>query len=141
MHPSFAIIGAGSVGQATAADLVSHGYKGVTLCDIDEEIVEHLTSGLLVSLCNAQPGLYPRSRWTGADVALDNLGLMECVHKLLSTTYFRFAASFVKGAARRQLLNCGLRAADYSPQGMDAIADLDDVAGGEDSAQAGRCSV
>ena len=31
--------------------------------------------------------MYPRHRWVGADVALDQFGLMESVHGLASATY------------------------------------------------------
>ncbi len=40
--PTFAIIGAGAVGLATAADLVRRGYTKVRLCDIDPQVVDTL---------------------------------------------------------------------------------------------------
>ena len=103
------------------------------------DVAEQLASSLIVALCNSQPSLYPRSRWTGADIACDELALLESVHKLLSTTYFRFAAGFAKGAARAQLLAAGVWAADYSPARRGALADafadvVDDGPAGEDAA-------
>jgi len=85
------------------------------------EIVEYLTLGLTVALCSAQPSLYPRHRWTGADIAVDELSIMEGCHKLMSTTFLRFAASFVQGAVRVSLLQVGLRAAAYGVGKMDQL--------------------
>ena len=55
---------------------------------------------------------------------------MECVHKLLSTTYFRFAASNAKGSLRRALLSSALWSVAYDPDQQapslhfDVIADV-----------------
>jgi len=63
-----------------------------------------LCSGLISALCSSPPSLYPRHRWTGADVAVDDLGLLEAIHGLLSSTYRRFYATFAqpRAAARAQ---------------------------------------
>lgn len=71
----------------------------------EAELLEHVTSGLIAALCSSQPGVYPRSRWTGADLAIDCLGVMEACHRLLSTTFFRFAASYETGWRGKQLLD------------------------------------
>ena len=67
-------------------------------------ILEHLTQGLCLAFTSSQPALYDRHRWTGSDIAVDELGIFEACHRLLSTTYCRFCARFVKGAWQRQLL-------------------------------------
>ena len=84
----------------------------------DADAVTHVTNSLLVALCGSQPSVYHRRRWTGADLACDELGIFECCHRLLSTTYLRFAASFVSGALRRQLLACVELAAKQDGSGV-----------------------
>ena len=44
----------------------------------DEELLEHVVSGLMIALCSTMPEVYPRHRWVGCDVALDNLSIIEC---------------------------------------------------------------
>ena len=84
---------------------VEHYVGNVAIESLNRDAVaERMAAGMLVALCNSSPRLYPRSRWTGADLATDDLGILECVHRLLSTSYFRFVASFCKGARRGQLL-------------------------------------
>lgn len=53
-------------------------------------IAKVFTSGVIAALCSNRPHLYPRHRWCGADLAVDDLGAMECCHRLLSRTYQRF---------------------------------------------------
>ena len=50
-------------------------------------ILTRLTSGLLTALLSSRPGLYPRHRWTGCDLATDDVGIVEACHSLPSTTY------------------------------------------------------
>lgn len=69
----------------------------------EEAMLEHVTAGLVTALAASQPELYPRHRWTGADLATDSLGIIETVHQLLSTTYVRFASSFESGVRARAL--------------------------------------
>lgn len=69
-----------------------------------EQALQHITSGLLAALCAAQPKLYRRARWTGADASTDSLGILEACHCLLSTTFFRFLAGYQKGAGVQQML-------------------------------------
>ena len=76
-------------------------------------IVKHVTNGLTVALAAATPHLYNRSKWTGADVAVDDLAVLEGVHRLLSTTIARFSARYVGGARRDQLLQWGYRSRAY----------------------------
>ena len=45
-------------------------------------ILEHVTSGVMVALASAQPALYNRSKWTGCDLAVDDLRVFEAVHRL-----------------------------------------------------------
>ena len=48
-------------------------------------VVEYVSLGLLVALASSQPSLYPRHQWCGADIAVDELAIMEGVHRILST--------------------------------------------------------
>lgn len=68
---------------------------------VDEPAIrEHLTNGLLTALCATRPELYPRSRWTGCDLATDDLGIVESCHHLLSTTFARMVTKFSTNAER-----------------------------------------
>lgn len=59
-----------------------------------------MSSGLLAALCASRPDLYPRSRWTGCDVATDDLGIVESCHRLLSTSYKRMLRGSYGGVLR-----------------------------------------
>ena len=103
-----------------------------------KSVLDHVVSGLTVALAACQPALYNRSRWTGSDRAVDDLAIIEAVHKLLSTTFARFAASYLTGARARQTLAHGQRLADYELVRLVAVegeAVADDAAPG-DAAQA-----
>ena len=71
----------------------------------DAACLEHVVAGLMTALCSAQPEIYPRHRWTGADLAVDSLGVFEACHRLLSTKYIRFAASYEPASRARTLLS------------------------------------
>ena len=76
-------------------------------------IVKHVTNGLTVALSAVSPSLYNRSRWSVADLAVDDFAVFEGVHRLLSTTFARFAARYVRGGRREQLLQWGYRSRGY----------------------------
>ena len=88
-----------------------HGPRGRQLND--EAILDTLTEGLVVALASSQPTLYNRSKWTGSDMAVDDLGIFEAVHRLLSTTFARFCASFHSGTLAKQFLTLGLELRHY----------------------------
>ena len=81
-----------------------------------DEVKEHLTNGLVVALASSQPALYNRSKWTGSDMAVDDLGIFEAVHRLLSTTFARFCASYQSGALAASFLVLGKALAKYDCQ-------------------------
>ena len=58
-----------------------------------KKLVQKLQNGLCVAMVGTKPSFWPRHRWTGADVALDELARMEAIHSLLSHTYKRFIQS------------------------------------------------
>ena len=90
-------------------------------------IVTHVANGLIVALAAASPHVYNRNRWTGADLAVDDIGIFECVHRLLSTSFARFAARQVGKPQAAQLLLWGKSAAAYDGGGF-----LEVAAGGDD---------
>ena len=53
-------------------------------------------------MCNSKPNLWPRHRWTGADVAVDELARIEAVHGLLTATYPRLLIAFARPSGQPQ---------------------------------------
>ncbi len=52
-----------------------------------ERLSDVIAKGLVFALSSAQPHLWPRHRWLGADLAVEEVGRLECVHGLLSATF------------------------------------------------------
>lgn len=70
-----------------------------------ERISEKVVHGVISALASKPPSTFPRARWTGADLALDEIGLLACVHGLRRHSYLAF------------LVSCGHKApTDLSPQ-------------------------
>ena len=69
-------------------------------------VVNSVASGMTFALASRQFKLWPRHRWLGADVACDELGLLESCHRLLTTVFIKYCASFggAKAQQRDQLL-------------------------------------
>eukprot|EP00971_Amphidinium_carterae_P071886 1421752-Amphidinium_carterae.6 len=57
-------------------------------------IVKLLCKGLLQALLSAKPTVLMRHRWTGTDIALEEVGRVEAIHGLFSKTFVKFLASF-----------------------------------------------
>ena len=55
-----------------------------------ESVVRTLSNGLVSALLGRNFKCYPRHRWTGADEALDAVGLLQRVHGLRWTTFSRW---------------------------------------------------
>ena len=55
-----------------------------------QEAEKMLANGLVTALAGAQFEVYPRHRWTGADIAFDRCGLLEAVHGLGAGAYRQF---------------------------------------------------
>ena len=70
-----------------------------------DALCKRLIGGLMCALVSTSPPMYPRHRWTGADLACDFLGIMEACHCLLSSTMRRFALAHLSPA--RQLAVIG----------------------------------
>lgn len=96
-----------------------------------EVYLKHVTAGLIIALSSAQPSIYPRHRWTGADLATDCLGVMEACHRLLSTAFARFVASFEPNARARRIL--AMAAEGSNDQAAAGTAARPDVSGADAS--------
>ena len=46
--------------------------------------------GLQFALCATPPTVYPRHRWTGADIAVDSIGLACAVHDIMPRAFERY---------------------------------------------------
>ena len=64
-----------------------------------QEAERQLANGLVTALAGSQFEVYPRHRWTGADVAFDRCGLLEAVHGLGRGAYNRFLQLLGEGRA------------------------------------------
>ena len=64
-----------------------------------EECAGALADGVLAALCHSQFHVYPRHRWTGADVAVSELGLISMVHGLLDHT-LTYLCDSIRGCNR-----------------------------------------
>ena len=98
-----------------------------------QEILECITSGLMVASASSQPHPYPRHGWLGADLSMDDLGIVESCHRLLNTTFALMCAQFHKGAMRVQVLNLVNRLRTYDAPDMHSIADGAPAPGGDAS--------
>ncbi len=99
--------------------------------DIDEaSAVEFVVEGLMTTFAATMPTVYNKARWTGADVATDELGVFEACHRLLTPTFIRFAASYTKGAVRDMLLAAVVRFNEWGSAEQTALEDLNDLSDG-----------
>lgn len=69
-----------------------------------QSVLQLLYTHLVPALCGHTPNTFPRSRWTGAEKAIADLGLLACVHGLLFSVYDEFLrANFgTQGGVRKQ---------------------------------------
>ena len=56
----------------------------------EQKIASTLEASLTSVLAGTKPHLYPRHRWTGCDLSVEELGRLECIHGLLTSTFLRF---------------------------------------------------
>ena len=75
---------------------VEYYFQTVGVDDaIDRYVLSHMIGiGVAKTLANRQISLYPRHRWTGFDLSLDQLGLMEATHGILGSSFRLFCATF-----------------------------------------------
>lgn len=99
-------------------------------------VLDRVTNGLMAALASSQPSMYNRSKWTGSDLAIDDLAIFECVHRLLSTTFLRFCATYLSGARAARLHSLATACRVYS-----AACLADDEEQDEATAMAASCPV
>lgn len=108
-----------------------------------EVILRMVTRALILALAPRAPSTFPRHRWTGADAAVDEVGLLCCVHGLLKPTYLAFLVATGFAAARPFFQQAHQPQDDDNLAERDALQDLavdeaDDVLPeGDDEAQGG----
>eukprot|EP00971_Amphidinium_carterae_P341797 6480794-Amphidinium_carterae.1 len=67
-------------------------YCGVGSSMSAKKIVEMYVGGLCAALLSHKPRLFPQHRWSGAEVAIDDISKLEIIHGLLSACYPVFLA-------------------------------------------------
>ena len=104
--------------------------------DCRQKLLKNVTAGILSALASCQPHQYNRSRWTGCDIAIDELGVMEAVHRLLSTSYARFCAAHSSSAlVEGRYLSLAKAFAKYEGAPMAQLIDETAAEGGVGQAQ------
>ena len=68
---------------------IEHYVPQTTPAPERSAIVNKLVAGLCYALVGKKPAVWARHRWTGCEIAVEELGFLESVHNLLSTTYTR----------------------------------------------------
>lgn len=115
---------------------VEHFVAPGELATLDHDArLKQVIAGVTAALCSSQPEVYPRHRWTGADLATDRFGVIEACHCLLTTTFLRFAASYEHHSrARRLLAAAGASGGAASSEvGLMALEDMPRVGHEEDA--------
>lgn len=92
-------------------------------------VVNHLATGLVAALCATKPHVYAQHRWTGCDIATDELSLIEACHELLSSTFKRMVLLYQPYLARMF--------AKPPPSFLGASLEIADSADAADGAQEG----
>eukprot|EP00971_Amphidinium_carterae_P224127 4447366-Amphidinium_carterae.2 len=67
------------------------------------QIAANIEYGLIQALVCKRPQIFCRHRWGGCEVALEEMGLLESVHQLLSRSYKRFVVKCNTAKASKQL--------------------------------------
>ena len=87
---------------------------------------EDISKGMVRAMCQAlagrPPSTFPRHRWTGVDISLDELGLMQCIHGVLTHAYCAFLVACGHKGARCWSYNLP-QIGDGRPSGLLTIAD------------------
>lgn len=97
-----------------------------------QQVLQRLTKSIIMAMCATKPSIYPQHRWTGCDIATDELSLIEGCHALLSTSYKRFVVRLQPSL--RSIFPSSAPAVVSARLGLSA---LEDVADTNDSAGAG----
>eukprot|EP00971_Amphidinium_carterae_P350149 6491405-Amphidinium_carterae.2 len=94
---------------------------------IDKAAVsKSIEAALMFVLTGTKPHLFPRHRWTGSDLSVEELGRVECIHKLLTATWRRFMVANSKlhrgtAAPALEVLHGMQHNAEVSASGLDSL--------------------
>lgn len=75
-----------------------------------EALVSLISDQLISAVASKQPSCYPRHRWTGADISIAELGLMEACHGLLTAAYLHYTSSKTKPSPQDGTVSDGIAA-------------------------------
>ena len=103
-------------------------YSGIGPPGLDtfDKCLAYVVNGIITVFTSSQLRFYPRHRWIGMDLALDEQAVMEACHRLLSCVYCRFTAAFLTGGGRVQLMEHLKKLRSYNglaDRGSFALAD------------------
>ena len=73
-----------------------------------DSVARSLEKALSFVLTGSKPHVFPRHRWTGSDLSVEDLGRLECVHYLLSSTWHRFMAAHGKPEKQPMVTQLGV---------------------------------
>eukprot|EP00971_Amphidinium_carterae_P327758 6459272-Amphidinium_carterae.3 len=88
-------------------------------------LAQVLCGSLTYILCGCKPAVWPRHRWTGCDLSVEQLLRLEGIHNLLSSTWRKFLLAYGKG-----VVNCAVGNSHACDVGEDANEEIhadDDV--------------
>eukprot|EP00971_Amphidinium_carterae_P348593 6490581-Amphidinium_carterae.2 len=76
-----------------------------------DDVAAMLSTTLIYIFLRSKPSVFARHRWTGMDIAIDELGRLECCHGLLCRTYARFLKKLdtVKQCSNGSTLGVGVQ--------------------------------
>eukprot|EP00971_Amphidinium_carterae_P349602 6491101-Amphidinium_carterae.1 len=74
---------------------VGHGTRG-SISKV--RLAQVLSGSLTYILCGCKPAVWPRHRWTGCDLSVEQLLRIEGIHCLLSSTWKKFVLAYGKAA-------------------------------------------
>ena len=64
------------------------------------EVLKKLYTHFVPAVCAHAPKKFPQSRWTGADLAVADLGILACIHGLLGRAYQEFMDRYFPSGAK-----------------------------------------
>jgi len=86
-------------------------------------ICKMIVEAVVGSMATRAPKLFPRHRWTGSDIATDEIGLMLCVHNILHDAYAAFLISFGHQGARALAPSLAANPGSWQARQLFAIED------------------
>eukprot|EP00971_Amphidinium_carterae_P119762 2372506-Amphidinium_carterae.2 len=85
-----------------------------------QTLVDLVCDGMIVSVAGQRPVTFPQHRWTGADKAVEQIGLLSVIHNVLRPAYERFCVVMSKP-------DRGASSSSHGEIGGELVADVDVV--------------